>query len=177
MQSGGENMTRGVMPFTSVHMHKCVMFVNVKRYNWLVNANRRYFCHIFYLTRYFLRVCSYKFPTFMNPKRPSILSKDHAIVSYCGVFTPCKNCNIETRSHDYAIVDEAVFSSFRGEQNLAEAWTSHSSRHLTSLLPGSSYKHLDNARVRKGHMTALATTQQLKVFSRMSDPRVYRSPQ
>jgi hypothetical protein len=30
--------------------------------------------------------------------------------SYCGVFMPCKNCNIETHSHDYATADEAVFS-------------------------------------------------------------------
>jgi hypothetical protein len=34
---------------------------------------------------------------------------------YCGVFTPCKNCNIETRSRDYATVDEAVFSPSRAE--------------------------------------------------------------
>jgi hypothetical protein len=27
----------------------------------------------------------------------------------CGVFTPCKECNIETRSGNYATVDEAVF--------------------------------------------------------------------
>jgi hypothetical protein len=35
---------------------------------------------------------------------------------YCGVFTPCKNCNIETRSHDYATVDEALFSPCRAER-------------------------------------------------------------
>jgi hypothetical protein len=34
---------------------------------------------------------------------------------YCGVFAPCKNCNIETRSHDYATVDEAMFSPCRAE--------------------------------------------------------------
>jgi hypothetical protein len=34
-------------------------------------------------------------------------------ILYCGVFTPCKNCNIETRSHDYETVDEAVFSPCR----------------------------------------------------------------
>jgi hypothetical protein len=34
---------------------------------------------------------------------------------YCGVFTPCKNCNIETRSRDYATVDEAVFSPCHAE--------------------------------------------------------------
>jgi hypothetical protein len=32
---------------------------------------------------------------------------------YCGVFTSCKNCNFETRSRDYATVDEAVFSPCR----------------------------------------------------------------
>jgi hypothetical protein len=39
---------------------------------------------------------------------------------YCGVFTPCKNCNIEIRSRDYAIVDEAVFSPCSAEQSRAE---------------------------------------------------------
>jgi hypothetical protein len=29
---------------------------------------------------------------------------------YCGVFTSCKNCNLEPRSRDYATVDKAVFS-------------------------------------------------------------------
>jgi hypothetical protein len=33
----------------------------------------------------------------------------------CGVFRPCKNCNIETRSRDYVRVDEAVFSPCRAE--------------------------------------------------------------
>jgi hypothetical protein len=32
------------------------------------------------------------------------------LFSYCGVLTPCKSCNIETHSHDYATVCEAVFS-------------------------------------------------------------------
>jgi hypothetical protein len=66
------------------------------------------------------------------------------IYTYCGVFTPCKNCNIETRSRDYATVDEAVFSPCRAESR--------------------SYKHLDNARVGKGHVTASVVTQQLKRF-------------
>jgi hypothetical protein len=72
---------------------------------------------------------------------------------YCGVFTPYKNCNIETRSRDYTIVDKAVFSPCRAEQSRAEP-----------LSPGNSYKHLDSARVGKGHVTALATMQQLKRF-------------
>jgi hypothetical protein len=37
------------------------------------------------------------------------------ILKYCGVFTPLKNCNFETRSCDYATVDEAVFSPYRAE--------------------------------------------------------------
>jgi hypothetical protein len=50
-----------------------------------------------------------------------------------------QNCNIETRSRDYATVDEP----------------SRSSRRIASprLLSGNSYNHLDNARVRKGHVT------------------------
>jgi hypothetical protein len=41
---------------------------------------------------------------------------------YGGVFTPCKNCNIESRSHDYATVDEVVFSPCEAEQSRAEPW-------------------------------------------------------
>jgi hypothetical protein len=32
---------------------------------------------------------------------------------YCGVFTPCKNCNLGARSRDCAAVDETVFSLCR----------------------------------------------------------------
>jgi hypothetical protein len=67
----------------------------------------------------------------------------------CGLFTSCKNCNIETCSRDYATVDEAVFSPSRAEPSRAES---------------RSYKHLDNARVGKDHVTASAVTQQLKRF-------------
>jgi hypothetical protein len=32
----------------------------------------------------------------------------------CGVFTPCKNCNIETHSRNYAIVEESsLFCAMR----------------------------------------------------------------
>jgi hypothetical protein len=83
---------------------------------------------------------------------------------YCGVFTPWKNCSIETRSRVYATVDEAVFSPSRAEPS--RAVTSRSSRRiaLPPLLPGSSSKHLDNARVGKSHVTASAVKQQLKRF-------------
>jgi hypothetical protein len=43
------------------------------------------------------------------------------LLKYCGVFTPCKNCNIETRSHDYATVDEAVFSPCRAQPSRDES--------------------------------------------------------
>jgi hypothetical protein len=86
----------------------------------------------------------------------------------CGVFTPCKNCKIETRSRDYAIVDEAVFSPCRAEQNRIEPSRTEPNRtepnrtepcravneslivshRLASLLPGNSYKHLDNATIK-----------------------------
>jgi hypothetical protein len=42
------------------------------------------------------------------------------LLLYCGVFTPCNNCNIEIRSHNYASVDEAVFSPCRAEPSRAE---------------------------------------------------------
>jgi hypothetical protein len=94
------------------------------------------------------------------------------ICLYCGVFTPCKNYNIETLPRLCNSRRSSVVSvPCRAELNLAEAsWTE-------PLSPDNSYKHLDNARVGKGHVTALATTQQLKAFSHMSDPRVYRSSQ
>jgi hypothetical protein len=80
--------------------------------------------------------------------------------TYCRVFTPCKNCNIETRSRDYATVDEAVFPPWWAEPSRDEPTRISSPR----LLPGNSYKHLDNAIVGKGHVTASAVTQQLKCF-------------
>jgi hypothetical protein len=72
---------------------------------------------------------------------------------------PCKNCNIDTRSRDYATVNDAVFSPCQAEP-------SRSSRHIASprLLPGNSYEHLDDARARKGHVTASTVMQQLKRF-------------
>jgi hypothetical protein len=41
-------------------------------------------------------------------------------IKYCGVVTPCKNYNIETRSRDYATVDEAVFSPCLAKQSQPE---------------------------------------------------------
>jgi hypothetical protein len=49
-------------------------------------------------------------------------------IKYSGVFTPCKNCNIETRSRDYATVDEAVFSPCRAKESqteLSREWVAH----------------------------------------------------
>jgi hypothetical protein len=80
---------------------------------------------------------------------------------YCGIFTPCKNCDVETRSRGYATVDEAVFS-------LSRTMTSRASHCLTSFVAGNSYKHLDDARVGKVHMTTSTVMQQLKHFC-MSD--------
>jgi hypothetical protein len=84
---------------------------------------------------------------------------------YRGVFTPCKNSNIETRSHDYATVDKAVFSPCCAEP----------SRASPRLLPGNSHKHLDDARAGKDHVTASPVTSRVRrnatieAFSRMSD--------
>jgi hypothetical protein len=52
---------------------------------------------------------------------------------YCGVFTPCKNCNIETRSRDYATVDEAVFSPCRAEPKRAEESRTDPSRERVAI--------------------------------------------
>jgi hypothetical protein len=78
---------------------------------------------------------------------------------YCGVFTPCKNSNIESRSQDYATVDEAVISPCRAEPSRDESRIAS-----PRLFPGDSYKHLDDARVGKNHVTASAVTQQFKRF-------------
>jgi hypothetical protein len=50
-------------------------------------------------------------------------------ITDCGVFTPCKNCNIEIRSRDYATVDEAVFPPCRAE--LCRTVTSRASPRLS----------------------------------------------
>jgi hypothetical protein len=55
------------------------------------------------------------------------------------------------------MVDEAVFSSCRAEQSPTDPSREKvairfASPHL--VLPGNSYKHLDDARVGKGHVTA-----------------------
>jgi hypothetical protein len=76
------------------------------------------------------------------------------VMKYCGLFTPYKNCNIETRSRVYATVDEAVFSlralpsradESRGEPNWTEPSRERvrSSLRIASSLPGNSYKPLD----------------------------------
>jgi hypothetical protein len=90
-------------------------------------------------------------------------------------------CNIETCSRDYATVGEAVFSPCWTEQNQAEPnqaepsrakpwWVAH---RIASprLLPGNSYKHLDNARVGKGHVNTsrVSSDGTIKVLSRMLD--------
>jgi hypothetical protein len=91
----------------------------------------------------------------------------------CGVFTPCKDCNIETRSRDYAAVDEAVFSPCRAEPSCDELHIA-SPRLASHLLSGNSYEHLDDARVARGHVTASAVKQQLKRFPCVRS-RVYRT--
>jgi hypothetical protein len=62
-----------------------------------------------------------------------------------------------------------VFSPCRAEQsqtepNRAVKESLIASHCLASLLPGNSYKHLDDARIRKGHVSALVATQQFKRF-------------
>jgi hypothetical protein len=96
---------------------------------------------------------------------------DFPDVFYCGVFTPCKNCNIETRSPGYATVEEAVFSPYRAEPSRTEPSRASRRNAPLRLLPLNIYKHLDDARVGKGHVTASAVTsrystvtQQLKRF-------------
>jgi hypothetical protein len=66
-----------------------------------------------------------------------------------------QDCNIETCSRNYSAVDEVVFSPCRAEQSRVAS---------LRLLPGNSYKHLDDARVGKGHVTTSAVSQQLKRF-------------
>jgi hypothetical protein len=78
---------------------------------------------------------------------------------YCGVFTPCRNCNIETRSRDYATVGEVVFSPCRAKR--CRIVPSRASPHPATsriasprLLLSDSCKHLDDAKVGRDHVTS-----------------------
>jgi hypothetical protein len=52
------------------------------------------------------------------PSLPSFLSESvFDNIKHCDVFAPRKNCNLEIRFHDYATVDEAVFSPCRVESH------------------------------------------------------------
>jgi hypothetical protein len=73
----------------------------------------------------------------------------HIFAIYCGVFTPCKNCNFETSSRDYATVDVALFSPC-----WAELCRAVPSRASPRLLLSDNCKRLDRATVRRGHVTS-----------------------
>jgi hypothetical protein len=63
-----------------------------------------------------LFVASYDSQGYCGGIRPRLhMIRQLVLFLYCGVFTPCKNCNIETHSRDYATVNEAVFSPCRAE--------------------------------------------------------------
>jgi hypothetical protein len=57
-----------------------------------------------------------------------------------------------------------VFSLCHAEPNWAMNESLITMHRHASLLPGNSYKHLDDARVGNGHVTVSAVTQQLKRF-------------
>jgi hypothetical protein len=61
---------------------------------------------------------------------------------YCGVFTPYKNRNFETRSRDYVTVDEAMFSPCRAAPRFSLS---------------DNCKRLDRSTVRMGHVTFAGT--------------------
>jgi hypothetical protein len=89
---------------------------------------------------------------------------------YCGVFTPRKGCNLETRSRDYATVDKAVFSPCQAEPRSAMPWRVASPRLVCCQA---------TARVGKGHVTTSAVmshvstvTQQLKHYWKECFPPV-----
>jgi hypothetical protein len=69
----------------------------------------------------------------------------------CGVFTPCKNRNLETRSRDYATVEEALFYACWVE--LCRVVPNRA-----SLVARQQYKHLDDAKLGRGYVTASAVT-------------------
>jgi hypothetical protein len=88
------------------------------------------------------------------------------------------HARIVTSKHAPAITQQYTKRCFlRSDPSRAEPWTSPSSRRIASsrLLPGNSYKHLDDARVGKGHVTASAVTSRvrsdatIKAFFRKSD--------
>jgi hypothetical protein len=85
--------------------------------------------------------------------------KSNILWRICRIKELLSHGNIEIRSRDYATVDEAVFSPCLVEPS-CRAVTSRASPRIASprLLPGNSYKHLDDARVGRGHVTASAMT-------------------
>jgi hypothetical protein len=82
--------------------------------------------------------------------------------------------NTEARSRDYATVDEAVFSPCLAEPSRVTYRVESPRLASPRLLPGNSYKHLDDARVGKGHVTASAVTS--RVFPHVRS-KVYKSSQ
>jgi hypothetical protein len=76
----------------------------------------------------------------------------------CDVFTPCKNCNLETRSRNYATLDEAVFSPCRAELCRVVPSRDPPRRATPRMWLSDSCKHLDDARVGMGNVTASAMT-------------------
>jgi hypothetical protein len=88
---------------------------------------------------------------------------------YCGVFTPNKDCNFETRSRDYATVNEAVFSPVRAYPRRAAP-----RRASPCLLLTDNCKRLDRAAARRGHVTSAVSAvtsrnSRRAVFFRVSD--------
>jgi hypothetical protein len=96
---------------------------------------------------------------------PGKLDVRHVIespFSYCGVFSPCKNCNIETQSRDYATIDEAVFSPCLAEQSRAEPNRAAINTWVTQEWGRVTWP--------RQHVTSRASSDAtIKAFSRMSD--------
>jgi hypothetical protein len=53
--------------------------------------------------------------SFLRMRNQVLHAYKHRIKLYCGTFTPWKNCDLETRSLEYATINEAVFFPYRAE--------------------------------------------------------------
>jgi hypothetical protein len=90
------------------------------------NGNSGYSKHILKMGHTYASITN-TMKVLKTERKGKLLNTLERYYMYCGIFAPSKNCNIETRSHDYATVDEAVFFLCRAEQCI----TSH---RLTSFI-------------------------------------------
>jgi hypothetical protein len=84
-----------------------------------------------------------------------IVDREEIFKPTTGVFTQCKNCNLETRSRDYATIEES--SIFRAVR-VAPQTLLRSAEVNTFLVARRHRNRLDDTRVWRGHVTSACST-------------------